>query len=138
MDVTLIKKDGKVSMEKDFDFLCSLLRNGVYTVRITRKTEPRTVPQNALMWMWFKCMEDATGQPKEDFHDYYKRKFLTREIMMRGRPIAVVGGTKELNTIQMTDFLNKVQADAAVEWGITLPLPADRTYAAFINEYRRR
>lgn len=138
MEVTLIKKDGKVSMEKDFDFICSLLRNGVYTVRITRKTEPRTVPQNALMWMWFKCMEDATGQPKEDFHDYYKRKFLTREIMMRGRPIAVVGGTKELNTIQMTDFLNKVQADAAVEWGITLPLPADRTYAAFINEYRRR
>lgn len=48
---TLTKKDGKVSMEKSFDFLCSLLRDGVYVVSIKRKTEPRTLSQNALMWL---------------------------------------------------------------------------------------
>lgn len=136
--MTLTKRDGKVSVDKDFNLVCSLLRNGVYKVVITRKTEQRTISQNALMWMWFKCMEDYTGQSKEDFHDYYKRKFLMRQINMRGYIVDVVGGTKELNTIQMTDFLNKIQADAATEWGITLPLPADRTYAAFINEYKHR
>ena len=51
---------------------------------------------------------------------------------------SVVGGTSTLNTVQMTDFMNKVQADAATEWGITLPLPADRYYQEFIQHYRYR
>ena len=74
-DAILTKRDGVVSMDKSFDFLCSTLRNGVYTVKIIRKTEPRTISQNSLMWMWYKCMEEATGTPKEDFHDYYKAKW---------------------------------------------------------------
>lgn len=138
MDCTLIKKDGKVSMEKSFDFLCSLLRNGVYTLSIKRKTEPRTVSQNALMWMWFKCMEDNTGTEKQDWHDYYCAKFLMREANFGRKRFSVVGGTSTLNTVKMTDFMNKVQADAATEWGITLPLPADRYYQEFIQHYRYR
>ena len=50
----------------------------------------------------------------------------------------VAGSTSKLNTLQMTDFLNKVQADAAVELGIRLPLPADRYYQEFIDEYKDR
>ncbi len=135
---TLTKKDGKVSMEKSFDFLCSLLRDGVYVVSIKRKTEPRTLSQNALMWLWFKCIEEHTGTESQDVHDYYCCKFLRREINVDGKKFTVIGGTSNLNTIQMTDFMNKVQADAAVELRITLPLPADRHYQEFINHYRFR
>lgn len=46
-ETILTKRDGVVSMDKTFDYLCSLLRNGVYTVKIVRKTEPRTISQNA-------------------------------------------------------------------------------------------
>ena len=138
MDCTLIKKDGKVSMEKSFDFLCSLLRNSVYTLSIKRKTEPRTVSQNALMWMWFKCMEENTGTEKNDWHDYYCAKFLQREISIGGKRFTVIGGTSTLNTVQMSNFMDKIQADAATEWEITLPLPADRYYQEFINHYRYR
>lgn len=136
MDYILTKRDGKVTMEKSFDFLCSLLRDGVYVLSIKRKTEPRTVSQNALMWMWFKCMEDNTGTEKQDWHDYYCAKFLMREANFGRKRFSVVGGTSTLNTVQMTDFMNKVQADAATEWGITLPLPADRYYQEFIQHYR--
>jgi hypothetical protein len=136
MDANLTKRDGVVTMDKSFELMCSLLRNGAYTVKIVRKTEPRTIPQNSLMWMWFKCMEEATGQPKEDFHDYYKCKFLTRQIAVRGRWVQVVGNTSSLNTLQFTQFLEKVKADAATEFGITLPLPEDRTYQDFVSEYR--
>lgn len=135
---TLTKLDGKVSMDKSFDYLCSLLSNGVYVVSIKRKTEPRTISQNALMWMWFKCMEDCTGTEKQDWHDYYCSKFLLRETEVGGKRFSVVGGTSRLNTVQMSNFMNKVQADAAAEWGITLPLPADRYYQEFINHYRYR
>ena len=138
MDYILTKRDGKVSMEKSFDFLCSLLRDGVYVLSIKRRTEPRTVSQNALMWMWFKCMEDNTGTEKQDWHDYYCAKFLMREVNFGRKRFSVVGGTSTLNTVQMTDFMNKVQADAATEWSITMPLPADRFYQEFIQHYRYR
>lgn len=83
-EATLTKCNGEVSMDKSFDYLCSLLQNGTYTVKIVRKTQPRTIPQNSLMWMWFKCMAEATGTPKDDIHDYYKAKFLGRDVVVRG------------------------------------------------------
>lgn len=138
MEANLTKRDGVVSMDKSFDLMCSLLRNGEYTVKITRKTAPRTIPQNSLMWMWFKCMEESTGQSKDDFHDYYKVKFLRREVRIGRRMVTVVGSTTNLNTIQMTDYLEKIKADAAVEFGITLPMPEDKNYLAFVNEYKHR
>lgn len=138
MEANLTKRDGAVTMDKSFELMCSLLRNGEYTVKIVRKTQPRTISQNSLMWMWYKCMEDATGQRKEDFHDYYKAKFLSRVVAIGKRWVTVCGSTTELNTLQMTDYLEKVKADAASEFGITLPLPEDRTYQAFITEYRVR
>lgn len=138
MDATLSKVNGVVKMDRDFNLMCSLLRNGEYTVRIIRKTHPRTVSQNSLMWMWYKCMEDSTGQPKEDFHDYYKAKFLTRQVVIGNRWVPVVGSTTDLNTLQMTGYLEKVKADAATEFGITLPLPEDMNYQTFISEYRNR
>ena len=138
MEANLSKVNGIVSIDKSFDLMCSLLRNGEYTVRIIRKTTPRTISQNSLMWMWYKCMEEATGQPKEDFHDYYKAKFLSRDIAIGKKRVSVVGSTTDLNTLQMTDYLEKVKADAAVEFGIMLPLPVDRNYQAFVNEYRTR
>lgn len=138
MDAELVKRDGVVTMDKSFDFMCSLLRNGEYTVKILRKSKPRTISQNSLMWMWYKCMEDATGQRKEDFHDYYKAKFIAREIAIGGRWVTVVGSTSDLNTLQMTNYLENVKADAAAEFGIMLPLPADRNYQSFVDHYRIR
>lgn len=137
-EAILTKLNGVVKMDKSFEYLCSLLRNGVYTVKITRRVEPRTIPQNSLMWMWYKCMEDNTGTPKDDFHDYYKAKFLSRQVVIGNRWVTVVGSTTDLNTLQMTNYLNKVQADAATEFGIILPLPADRHYQAFVDEYKVR
>lgn len=125
-------------MEKSFDFLCSLLRNGDYTVEIKRKTKPRTIPQNSLMWMWYTCMAESTGQDKEDFHDYYRAKFLKRHVMVKGCPYTVIGSTTKLTTEQMTDFLERVKADAASEFGITLPLPEDQNFQSFVSEYRSK
>lgn len=138
MECNLSKVNGVVRMDKDFGLMCSLLRNGEYTLKIVRKTQPRTISQNALMWMWYKCIEEATGQPKNDIHAYYKAKFLGRQIAIGNKWVWVTGSTTDLNTLQMTDFLEKVKADAATELGIMLPLPEDREYQAFISEYRIR
>lgn len=43
--------------------------------------------------------------------------------------------SSKLTTLEMTDFLNKIQADAATEFGIILPLPQDRFFEAFYAQY---
>lgn len=62
-EAILTKHDGEVKMSKDFDYLCSKLRNGRYKLSIVRCSEKRTISQNDLMWMWFGCIEDETGTP---------------------------------------------------------------------------
>ena len=138
MTTQLIKRDGKVTLEHSLDYLCSKLTNGVYELIIKRKTEPRTVSQNSLMWMWFQCISDDTCQPKQDIHDYYCTKFLARSVTIGKRTLLVRGSSSSLDTVQMTKFLNLIQADAATELGITLPLPADKHYTEFIREYRNK
>ena len=111
---------------------------GKYRVKIERYTEPRTLNQNALMWLWFTCIEQETGTDKQDVHDYYCNRYLRRTAFIKGKETVIAGSTSKLNTVQMTDFMNKIQADAAAELGIVLPLPADRFYQEFINEYQYR
>ena len=137
-EAILVKENGTVSMSRSFDFLCSQLRNGRYRLRIERYTEPRTLSQNALMWLWFTCIERETGTDKLDVHDYYCNLFLRRKTLIKGRETVIAGGTSKLTTLQMTDFLRKVQADAATELGIMLPLPEDRYYEEFVSEYKHR
>ena len=135
--LTLTKKDGVVTLDKSFESACSRLRNGTYTVSIDRRKDPRTMSQNALMWLWFACIEGGTGTLRQDVHDYYCEKFLRERKVIFGVERWVTMGTKGLSTAQMTDFMNKVQADALTELGITLPLPQDRYYQEFILEYNR-
>lgn len=133
----LVKKDGEVSMSQSLDYLCSKLTNGIYDLTITRRTEPRTVAQNSLLWMWMECISQETGQPKQDIYDYYCTLFLARQVTIGGRTMIVKGSSSSLTTAQMSKFLNLIQADAASELGIQLPLPADRFYSEFVKEYRR-
>lgn len=137
-ETTLRKIGGVVTMDKPFDYLCSLLRNGTYSVKITRKTAPRTLSQNSLMWLWYTCMEESTGTDKDTIHSYYKAKFLRREITINGKVAVIVESTSNLNSAQMTAFLDKVKADAATEFGINLPLPEDMYYNEFVEEYKNR
>lgn len=92
MEATIIKKDGKATMDKDFNFMLSLLRNGEYTLTIKRKTKPRTLDQNALMWMWFRCVGGAlreftgeaywsTKEGVETIHDCIVRNSLQRWLL---------------------------------------------------------
>lgn len=134
----LIKKDGKASMEQSLEYLCSKLTNGTYDLTISRKKEPRTVAQNSLMWMWMECISQETGQPKQDIYDYYCSKFLARPVKIGSKELMVKGSSSSLTSMQMTKFLNLIQADAASELGIQLPLPADRFYEDFIKEYRNK
>lgn len=131
--VTVTKKDGQVSIDTDLGYLFSTLRNGVYTLTIKRASEKRTVAQNDLMWMWFACIENETGTAKDDVYNHYCKKFLSKPDPM-GEGF-INDTSSKLNTKQMTDFMTKIQADAASELGIMLPIPDDRYFEAFYQQY---
>jgi len=134
--ITLTKNGGQVSYSRDPASVIQTLMNGQYTMTISRRREPRSVDQNALMWMWFACIEAETGTPRQDVHDYYCRLFLTRQIDWNGRGEIVVEGTSKLSKERMKWFLDSVQADAQAEFGIRLPLPEDKYYNEFCETYK--
>jgi hypothetical protein len=76
------KKDGEVlEKEKLIEKLNSslrLLKNGAYELSHKQFKKNRSNDQNALMWMWFECLSQETGSSRDDFHDYYCKKFLKR------------------------------------------------------------
>lgn len=115
------------------------LTNGRHTLEIKRSVKKRSLAQNKLMWLWFACIESETGQYAQDIHDYYCFKFLPKEIadLKTGEMMRVGGHTSTLTSEAFTDFLNKVQADAASELGITLPVPDDEGFSEFDDEYKQ-
>lgn len=131
--VTIKKENGQVYVDTNLDYLFSTLRNGVYTLTVKRASEKRTIAQNDLMWMWFACIENETGTAKEDVYSHYCKRFLSKPDPM-GEGF-INDTSSRLNTKQMTDFMKKIQADAASEFGITLPVPEDRYFEDFYQQY---
>lgn len=130
------KRDGKVSLDTDLEALFSTLRNGRYIISVKRASERRTIAQNDLMWSWFSCIEEETGTAKNDVYMYYCKKFLCKVVSVGERMEKIYQTSSMLNTVQMADFLKKIQADAAAELGITLPIPEDRFFEDFYNKFK--
>lgn len=133
--VRVEKKDGRVSLDTDLDYLFSTLRNGSYNLILKRVNEKRTINQNDLMWMWFRCIENDTGTDKNDIYMYYCKKFLCKVIRVGEKVEKVYETSSMLNTAQMSEFMTKIQADAASEFGITLPIPEDKYFEAFYQQF---
>jgi hypothetical protein len=139
--IKFIKRDGEIQYKQyllnGIEHALGTLPNGKYALSVTKDVEKRTLSQNALMWLWFTCIERETGTDKNDVHDYYCIRFLNRKTEINGKEEMVVGGTSKLDTAQFKNFLDKVQSDAASEFGIRLPHLEDAYFESFKEEYGR-
>lgn len=133
--VILTKKDGRVTLDQELPYVFSTLSNGIYTITIKKASEKRSISQNDLMWMWLQCISNETGTPKDDIYMYYCKKFLMKTVTIGNRMERIYMTSSKLNTLEMTNFLNQIQADAQTELGITLPLPEDRFFECFYQQY---
>lgn len=133
--VTVRKVDGRVTTDIDLGYLFSTLKNGTYTITIKRASEKRSISQNDLMWMWFACIERETGTPKNDVYNFYTKKFLQKVVQVGDRMERCVESTSQLNKERFTHFLNMIQADASAELGIQLPIPEDRYFENFYQQF---
>ena len=127
--------ENEISKEAVISYIRNLILKKPYEVVISRKKEKRSVSQNSLMWMWFECLAHETGHTKEQFHEHYCNMFLKKLSPIDGQ--MVVGGTRALTKDAFTDFLNKVQADAASYFGVILPTPEDLYWSEFENYFKQ-
>lgn len=142
MNTILINKQNGEILNKQhllqrLDNAFQTLKNGEHIITLKKVVKQRSNNQNAMMWMWFTCLSQDTGATKDDFYDYYREKFLSRTVIINGNETKVTTGTSKLDTLAMTEFLNKVQADAASEFGVKLPTPEDLYWEEFQNYYKR-
>ncbi len=133
--VIMKKSEWRLTFSVELPYVFSTLQNGTYNIIIKRANEKRSIPQNDLMWMWLTCIERETGTPKDDIYMYYCKKFLMKTIQVGDKLERIYTTSSKLNTEQMTEFLNKMQADALTELGITLPRPEDRFFEQFYNQF---
>ena len=82
----------------------------------------RSTKQNRFLWGKVyddivEGIERKTGQDKDDIHDYFKTEFLRRRLP-NGK--VVVGSTARLKTGEFSEYVEKVRAKAAREFGVVI------------------
>ena len=87
----------------------------------------RTLSQNATHWWRLNALCDAlaldTGHTSEELHELLKAKFCpVKPMTVMGYQVAV-RSTKALDVAEMADFMTRVEAWAAEEWGFEMPEP---------------
>jgi len=119
-------------LEKGFKFLLEDSKDGEHLISFGKPK--RSIDQNSLMFMWFRCLSEDTKSEVMDFYQYYCEKFLGERCTYKDGKFS--GGTSTLSTDKFTTFLNKIQADAASEFRVILPIPEDIYWEEFYNQFK--
>ena len=140
--IKFIKNSGEIKYKEyvlnNLENAFKMIPNGEHIITISKLVKKRTIDQNRLMWLWLTCLgrDSETGSNKDEFYEYYCYKFLKERKIVNGTEITVIKGSSKLNTIQFNDFLDNIQADAAIEYGIQLPNPEDLRWKEFEEYYK--
>ena len=100
-----------------------MARKWKITVDLYRKT--RSDQQNRYLWgVAYKELQDATGQPAEDWHDYMLGEYLGWEEyeLFGKKKIRPMKRSSKMTTMEFCDFVEFIQSRAA-EHGIYIADP---------------
>lgn len=95
-------------------------------VIVTEEEKRRTLEQNrffhgpVLDAITQQAWWEGRQYPKEFWKEYFRRRYLLKDehTTPDGEIVQIYWSTADLNIGQMTEFLEKVQAEAASEWGV--------------------
>lgn len=92
-----------------------------WRVEIKRHQERRTLSQNKLLWAIYTEIANETGHSSEEIHEYCKATFLPKRIVsFDGKDYEIVGSTAELDKPAFSEYVERVTAWAASDFGITV------------------
>lgn len=103
---------------------------------LTEKRKKRTVSMNNLYWKWLTCLEEETGQPKEDYHDYFKDKYIGVSVkVVFGKKIIKEPTTTDKDTKDFSEYMKSVKHESFHDFNVILPEPDDLGFDKFIEKY---
>lgn len=91
---------------------------GPVEITVKKKRKDRTLNQNSYYWVCLTIIAEELGYYPEELHDTFKAMFL---VDYSGK-LPVVRSTTRLNTVEFSDYFEKVAREAAI-LGIVLPDP---------------
>ena len=113
----------------------SLDRPLIVEIKVFRKC--RSLSQNALFYLWLRCIAEETGNDIETLHDHFCIKFLGwYESEVMGDYHRKIPRTRDLDTKQFTEFLEEIRMDMMHNQNIYLPLPDDQGWDEFYEKYK--
>lgn len=103
-----------------------------YDIHIETRKIIRPDNHSAIYGKWLGIMSAHTGDDINDIHDFLRQKFLGFGVKrIYGEEILKEVLVEDLGERDLTYYLEKVEAYAAVEWGIVLPHPEDIYWSIF-------
>lgn len=119
-------------MEFVIEYLRSAIQGGPQNVRIKPYRKKRSLAQNSLMWLWYeeirKHIFESQGDmyTSEDIHEWFKQLFLPKRVIeFKTKILEIQTGTKELNTLEMMEYLEKLDYYCADKLNLMLSKPED-------------
>jgi len=125
----------KSDMAKCLKAVTDLDLSKTHVVEIKELRPARSVRQNNLMWMWFRCIGDELGYTADEVHDVMVAKHLgitEKEVMKT--VLYNRQSTSDLDTAEMTEFLDNVNHEA-INLNIYLPIPGMEGWDEFYGKY---
>lgn len=119
------------------EFLNKLDLSRPFTWVVKRKVKRRTVSQNSLYWLYLSVIAEDTGNSPDALHEAFKQMFLSPVVVDIGERGILTYSTRGLNTVQFTQYLEQITAEAA-GMGIVLPNPDDLIFDSFVDHYGDR
>jgi len=132
---------GKLITETDrkglIEYINKLILAKPFYWEIKRKVVRRSISQNSLYWMWLTCIQEETGNDRNDLHEYFKNTYINPTRAEIFNEIVRIQSTKNLTTTQFKEYLDVIQVKMSQE-GIILPNPDDLIWDSFYDHYKDR
>ena len=108
------------------DLITRLDLSKPWIVIVRKYVKKRSSSQNSLIHQWFNIIADQVGDDMESVKADFKRMFLPmveRTSNITGEVTMEPKRTRDLKTVEMSEFMGKIIAFSASQLGILLPLP---------------
>lgn len=122
-------RDGKLFIRnrRAFDVQVAFMQNGwQLELTLQRKRATRSIQANAYYWgVVLHLISDCTGDTPDDLHDYFKRRFNPKPlaIAQEGEDAVTGGSTRDMNTNQFYEYIERIRQFAAEFLDINIPDP---------------
>ena len=82
----------------------------------------RTIPQNAYYWgVVLKTISKETGYTSEELHEFFKRIFLKKEIVIGGKAYETSISTRKLKKDQFSEYIEKIKGFVFLRLDLVIP-----------------